>query len=71
MAHRVKCKVCLSCMSPVWVMPDRYYYCGFCRQWYGGTDADLQPVPNPNQDKIDAALNKIEDPVLEEENDKG
>lgn len=69
MAHKVKCKECLSCMSAIWVMPNRYYYCGFCRVWYGGRKEDLHVVPNPNQDKIDAATNKIEDPILEEEDE--
>lgn len=70
MAHRVKCPECNSCMSPVWVMPNRYYYCGFCKIWYGGRDGELVIVPNPNQDKIEEASNKLEDPVFEEEDDK-
>jgi hypothetical protein len=66
-AHRVKCPECLSCMSPVWVMPNRYYYCSLCRIWYGGRDGELIIVPNPNQDKIDEAKgNKLDDPVLDE-----
>ncbi len=56
-------------MSPVWVMPNRYYYCSFCRQWYGGRVDELAKVDNPNQDKIDDAKAKLEDPVLEEENE--
>jgi hypothetical protein len=67
MAHRVKCKECNSCMSALWVNYNRYYYCSFCRLWYGGRE--IHVVENPNQDKIDAASNKIEDPILEEENE--
>lgn len=67
MAHRVKCTNCNSCMSALWVMPNRYYYCSLCRIWYGGRAGELVEVPNPNQDKIDEYNNRIEDPVLEEE----
>ncbi len=48
-------------------MPNRYYYCSFCRQWYAGSDKNLEKVANPNQDKIDEFTNKIEDPVFDEE----
>jgi hypothetical protein len=54
-------------MSALWVNYNRYYYCSFCRLWYGGRE--IHVVENPNQDKIDAASNKIEDPILEEENE--
>jgi hypothetical protein len=66
-AHRVKCPECRSCLSPIWVMPNRYYYCGFCHVYYGGRDGELQIVDTPYRDKIESA--KIEDPILEEENE--
>lgn len=53
-------------MSPIWILPDRFYYCGLCRQWYSGMDGDLQPVENPNKDKIEEASRKLEDPIIEE-----
>lgn len=53
-------------MSPVWIMPSRFYYCGFCKIWYGGRDGELVVVPNPNQDKIDEFTNKVEDPIFED-----
>ena len=71
MAHRVKCRECNSCMSPVWVMPNRYYYCSLCLQWYGGRDGELIKVANPNQDKIDEVKGKIEDPVFEKDGNTG
>lgn len=67
MAHRVKCKNCLSCMSPIWILPTRYYYCSLCGVWYAGRDDALYVVENPNQDKITAASNKLDDPILEED----
>lgn len=47
MAHRVKCPECNGCMAPIWVLPNRYYYCEFCRTYYAGKDKDLHQVPNP------------------------
>lgn len=66
MAHRVKCTFCKSCMSPIWILPTRYYYCSFCKLWYAGKDGELQIVENPNKDKIEAASNKLEDPIFED-----
>jgi hypothetical protein len=54
-------------MSPVWILPNRYYYCSLCRQWYGGGAGELLKVPNPNQDRIDEASSTIADPILEED----
>lgn len=63
MAHRIKCKECNSCLSPMWVLPHRYYYCGFCRQYYGGTPKNLEKVESPFKEKLESG--KIEDPILE------
>lgn len=41
MAHRVKCKECLSCMAPFWILPSRYYYCNVCNTYYTGRDDAL------------------------------
>lgn len=51
-------------MSPVWKEPDRFMYCGFCRQYYAGHIDHLEPVENPF---TPVTGNKIEDPILEEE----
>lgn len=64
MAHRVKCPVCNSCMSPFWLLPTRYYYCGFCHVYYTGRDDALEVTDNPYKDRI-VNPNKIEDPVEE------
>lgn len=29
-----KCPVCNSCLGFVWVLPNRYLYCDFCRDYY-------------------------------------
>lgn len=68
MAHRVKCPICNSCMSPMWILPNRYYYCGFCHVYYGGRDSELVVVPSPYSNTV--VNNVIEDPILEEENDR-
>ena len=67
MAFRVKCPECNSCMSPLHKDTTRYLYCGFCRQYYAGRTKDLTPVPSPF---TPVTGNKIEDPILEEENDR-
>lgn len=63
MAFRKKCKVCNSCMSPVWKDSDRYMYCGFCRQYYAGHIDNLVAVPSPF---TPVTGNVIEDPIEEE-----
>lgn len=65
MAHRIKCKGCNGCLSALWVKNSRYYYCGFCKIWYGGRE--VQQVPSPYQEEIDSASNRVEDPVFEED----
>ena len=67
MAHRVKCPECRSCMSPFWILPSRYYYCGFCHVYYTGRDTELQLTESPYADRIESS--KIEDPILEESNE--
>ena len=66
MAFRKKCKVCMSCMSPIWKDTERYMYCGFCRQYYAGHIDNLQAVDSPFQI---VTGNKIEDPIQEEESE--
>lgn len=46
MAHRVKCPECKTCMAPIWIMPNRYYFCELCRVYYSGTDNELIIVPS-------------------------
>lgn len=38
-------------MMKFWILPDRYYFCGFCRVYYGGMDTHLEIVPNPHLEK--------------------
>lgn len=66
MAHRVKCPECNGCMGAVWFMPNRYYYCGFCRTYYGGRKGELVLVEAPYNKEVEEG--KIEDPILEENN---
>lgn len=40
-----KCPECNGCMEKQWILPNRYYYCEFCRTWYGGRDDALQLIP--------------------------
>lgn len=56
-----KCPECNSCLSHFWLLPNRYYYCGFCHTYYGGRDDNLQLVESPYKDKIES--NKVEDPT--------
>ena len=65
MAHRIKCQTCNSCMSPVWIMPDRYYYCGFCHVYYAGRDGELQIVESPYKNYNNPSI--VEDPVEDEQ----
>lgn len=39
-----KCPECNGCMSKQWILPNRYYYCEFCRTYYGGRDDNLQLI---------------------------
>lgn len=52
MPHRVKCPDCNSCLAPQWIMPNRYYYCDFCRVYYGGRDGELYIVPTETIHKM-------------------
>lgn len=61
MAHRVKCPECNSCMSAIWVVADRYYFCGFCHTYYITEGKILILVQNPYE--IAFAKNTIIDPV--------
>lgn len=56
-------------MSPIWVLPHRYYFCGFCHVYYAGAK-ELSIVESPYKDKIEAATNKVEDPIMEDENEE-
>lgn len=69
MARKLKCPVCNSCMDFIYVDLKRYIFCGFCHTYRAGSNDNLQIVPSPYQDKIDAA--KVVDPILEEENEQG
>lgn len=48
MASKIKCPECNGCMSAQWIMPNRYYFCEFCRIYYAGMDKDLHIVPDPH-----------------------
>lgn len=52
MAHRIKCKECNSCMAPIWILPNRYYYCDFCRVYYTGMDEALTIFPREDMYKL-------------------
>lgn len=64
MAHRIKCKICNSCLSAIWVGTNRYYYCGFCHIYYGGRVGEINIVPSPYS--IEPEHKQVEDPKEEE-----
>jgi hypothetical protein len=39
-----KCSECAGCMVKFWILPDRYYYCEFCKTYYAGNDSSLELV---------------------------
>jgi len=53
MAHKKKCPECNGCMSVMYISSHRFYYCEFCRSYYGGQDVNLFLVP---RDVINALL---------------
>lgn len=48
-------------MSALWVMPDRYYYCGFCHTYYGGRVGELNLVPSPYSTEVTGIQDPSED----------
>jgi len=48
MANKKKCPECNGCMVAQWILPDRFYFCEFCRVYYGGMDTSLKIVPDPH-----------------------
>jgi hypothetical protein len=53
-----KCPECNGCMGKFWILPDRYYYCEFCREYYGGMDSNLELV---DRDKVLKLLKENQD----------
>lgn len=47
-------------MAAIWLLPNRFYYCEFCKVYYTGMDTDLYIVPNPYLERH-AQENKNED----------
>lgn len=58
---KIKCPVCNSCMSYLYIDLVRYIYCGFCKAYRQGPNNDLHIVESPYKDKIESS--KVDDPV--------
>lgn len=58
---KIKCPVCNSCMSFIYVDLQRYLFCGFCHTYRAGSNDNLQIVESPYKDKIES--NKVIDPI--------
>jgi len=55
-----KCPECNGCMSKFWILPNRYYYCEFCRTHYGGVDSELVLIESSEINKLRSEENKNE-----------
>lgn len=40
-----KCPECNGCMDLMWIGTNRYYFCDFCKTYYGGRDDAIQLIP--------------------------
>lgn len=63
---KIKCPECNGCMDFIYVSNIRYIYCGFCHTFRQGRNDSLVIVPSP----FSTPSNKIDDPIMEEENGK-
>lgn len=66
--RKLKCPVCNSCMSFIYVENLRYLYCGFCHVYRAGRNDSLEIVESPYKN-YNVPDNVVEDPILEEENE--
>lgn len=48
-----KCPECVGCMALIYVDNSRYFYCEFCRTYYGGKEPRLVDNPYLKEGKDD------------------
>jgi hypothetical protein len=44
MKSGIKCPECNSCLDVIWIMPNRFYHCWLCKDFYNNIDKKITKI---------------------------